>query len=207
VLRRNRFVLVVALRDDLGNGAAEASVADFDRRLAQAVIAQIHQAMLAPIVHIVHVGAETSVAKVIQRSKGSNADIVHGSVAPVAKIKGAAVAPVARIGVVVVVVVVVDGAAVAAVALVRRAEGGSVAPVAGFTPVGSGPEHAAVAQILVGFFADAEVFRRKLPVGPQDGTVKSDRFVEAVHAGSRSVEGGSSSRDGGIAVLLLLVQP
>lgn len=201
MLRRNRFVLVVALRDDLGNGAAEASVADFDRRLAQAVIAQIHQAMLAPIVHIVHVGAETSVAKVIQRSKGSNADIVRGSVAPVAEVMGesASIAPVAHVGgsthaSAAGILIVEESAAVASVAGVRAAEGATVASVAGV----GGSKHAAVTQVLVRFLTNTEVFRGQLSVRSKQGPIKGHQIVGGtIHGGPRA-QRRPPARDGSV---------
>lgn len=151
----------------------------------QAVVTQ--KTVGASIVHLVHVGAITSLAKVVQRSKGSDANIVHGSVTSVAEIigKGASIASIARIRA----LTHAPDAAIIAVNVERTA----IAPVAGI----GGSEHAAVAQILFGFFSDAEVFRGKLSVWTQCWPVKSRHLVGvSVHAGPRSIEGGSSAGDG-----------
>jgi len=151
----------------------------------EAVIAQ--KTVGASIVRLVHVGAITSLAKVVQRSKGSDANIVHGTVASVAKVvgKGASIASIARIR---------DSQHASDAAIIAvDDERAAIAPVAGVR----GSEHAAVAQILFGFFPDAEVFRGKLSVRTQYWPVKGRHLVSvSVHAGPRSIEGGSSAGDG-----------
>jgi len=112
------------------------------------------------------------------------ADVENAAIATVAKVKNAAIATAAKIR-------VVDCSKEAPVAPVARVDT-TVAP----TAQTGGPKHATIAQIFVGFLPDAQVLRRKLPVGTQDGSIEHAAF----HAGPRRAERRPLSRNRAVQI-------
>jgi len=123
------------------------------------------------------------------------ADVENAAIATVAKVKDAAIATVAK----------VKNAAIATAAKIRVVDCSKEAPVAPVARVDTtvaptaqtgGPKHATIAQIFVGFLPDAQVLRRKLPVGTQDGSIEHAAF----HAGPRRAERRPLSRNRAVQI-------